>query len=76
MVTARIMAAAIKIQAVARGFITRKKCNRVHKLAYDYDKAKLNELLGSMQQAVKILDRDGEFVEKPESLVVVPLKSD
>jgi hypothetical protein len=48
-VTAKIVAAAIKIQSVARGFITRKKVKNVHKLAYDYDKLKLNELLGSMQ---------------------------
>lgn len=61
---ARIIAAAIKIQSVARGFITRLKVNKVHKLAYDYDKAKLNELLGSMQAVVKGLDKQADLPDE------------
>ena len=61
---------------MARGFITRLKVKNVNKLTYDYEKAKLNELLGSMQQMVKGLDKHAsstdESPSKPPEQMLTP----
>jgi hypothetical protein len=47
----------------------------VSKLTYDYEKAKLNELLGSMQQVVKKLDEKADNDgQTPERLVTKPVE--
>jgi hypothetical protein len=52
MVAVKITESAITIQRHARGFITRLKVKQVKRLAEDFERAKLKELLGSMQATV------------------------
>lgn len=43
----------VKIQKVARGFITRLKIKNVQRWKEDFERARLHEMLGSMQATVK-----------------------
>lgn len=52
-VASKIILSAVKIQANTRGFITRLKLQKVQQLTSDFERAKLNEMLGSMQATVK-----------------------